>query len=76
MPFWQKYRAWDAAVADDVALYGDGEWPDEGSSQPAWDAMPLWLRAGLCLRCHWVDAVYEIHPPLGRWLVEQREAKP
>lgn len=45
------------------------------SVQPAWDALPLWLRVAMCLRCHWIDAVYEAHPPLGRWLVERRAAR-
>ena len=77
MSAWRSYRAWDAGTAAAVARYGPDPngWPDADVVQPLWDAMPLWLRVGLCLRCHWVDAVYEIHPPLGRWLVERRAAR-
>jgi len=79
-----RYRAWDAAerAAEDIyAPAGDAEWSDENrrraldSTQHTWDALPLWLRVGLCLRCHWIDAVYEANPRLGEWLVAKRAAR-
>lgn len=35
-------------------------------SQAAWDALPLWLRVAMCGECHWLDAVWEANPDLGR----------
>jgi hypothetical protein len=46
--------------------------PEDFAGQAYWDALPLWLRVRLSLRCHWVDAVYEVSPLLGRLLVAVR----
>lgn len=50
--------------------------PEDGTSRQAWEeltrrtweALPLWRRVQLCAQCGWLDAVWEVCPPLGRWL--------
>jgi hypothetical protein len=43
--------------------------------QTEWDAMPLALRVRLCAQCHWIDAVYEVFPPLGRVLSRMKTGR-
>jgi hypothetical protein len=57
-------RYYEACVVPDGHRYP----PDTPELQARWDAMPLWLRVELCRRCGWLDAVWEICPPLGRVL--------
>lgn len=78
----RRYQTFCAATADAERIYApksdDEEWTDENReraldlSQSSWDALPLWLRVALCLRCDWIDAVYEVSPALGERLIERR----
>ncbi len=43
--------------------------------QAAWDALPLHTRVRLCAACGWLDAVWEVCSPLGRWLDRRRCAR-
>ncbi|MDN5919375.1 MAG: hypothetical protein L0I76_30475 [Pseudonocardia sp.] len=62
------YRRYLEACPADEAGWDDISTADELAVSAAWNAMPLWLRAELCRRCHWIDGVWEVCPPIGRAL--------
>lgn len=74
MNAWRAYRRYLTEVDQAQQLYGHPDWfeLDPSPTQAAWDAIPLWFRCLLCARCGWRDAVYEVSPRLGEWLVQRR----
>ncbi len=41
----------------------------------AWDEIPLRTRTRLCAPCGWLDTVWEVCPPVGRWLDRRRRVR-
>jgi hypothetical protein len=63
------YRAYIQACPADG---GPVPWSQARRIRDAWTVMPLGLRVELTRRCHWLDAVFEVNPWLGRpvaWLL-------